>query len=98
MKINAITFNGSERTDLDKSQFSDDNLELLGYYQIEQTSRGEDNRRKIEFEKDQVIEFEFEDGTNWISSPNTMDDIFPELLTMSKRDGDESFELPLELN
>jgi len=98
MKIKAITFNGTERTDLDKSQFSDDNLELLGYYQIEQSSRGEDNRRKIKFEKDQVIEFEFEDGTTWISSPNTLDDIFPELITMSKRDGDDSFELPVELN
>jgi hypothetical protein len=44
MKISAITFNGTERADIDKSQFSDDNLELKGYYQIEQTSRGEDNR------------------------------------------------------
>ena len=61
-------------------------------------SRGEENRGKIKFEKDQVIEFQFEDGTSWISSPNTLDDIFPELLTMSKRDGDESFELPVELN
>ena len=28
MKIKAITFNGTERTDLDKNQFSDDNLEI----------------------------------------------------------------------
>lgn len=100
MKIDAITFNGTEKTDLDKSEFSDESLELLNYYQIETTHRGEDNRKKIEFKKDQVIEFEFEDGTNWISSPDTMDDIFPELMTSAKRSStsDGAFELPVEIS
>ena len=100
MKIEAITFNGTEKTDLDKSEFSDESLELLNYYQIETTHRGEDNRKKIEFKNDQVIEFEFEDGTNWISSPDTMDDIFPELMTSVKRSstGDGAFELPVEIS
>ena len=100
MKIDAITFNGTEKTDLDKSQYSDESLELLKYYQIETTQRGEDNRKKIEFKKDQVVEFEFEDGTNWISSPDTMDDIFPELMISAKRSltEDGAFELPVEIS
>lgn len=100
MKIDAITFNGTEKTDLDKSEFSDESLELLNYYQIETTQRGEDNRKKIEFKNDQVIEFEFEDGTNWISSPDTMDDVFPELMTSVKRSStsDGAFELPVEIS
>ncbi len=100
MKINAITFNGTEKTDFDKSQYSDESLELLNYYQIETTQRGDDKRKKLEFKKDQVFEFEFEDGTNWISSPDTLDDIFPELMTSVKRSSSEDgvFELPVEIN
>ena len=100
MKINSIAFNGNERTDLDKSQYSDENLELIHSFQIQQTSRGEDNLRTIDLEKEQIkiIEFEFEDGTNWISSPDTMDDIFPELITTVKRSADGAFELPVEIS
>ncbi len=100
MKIDAITFNGSEKTDLDKSQYSDESLELLSYYQIETTQRGDDKRKKLVFKKDQIIEFEFEDGTNWISSPDTLDDIFPELMTSANRATTEEgvFELPVEIS
>lgn len=100
MKINAITFNGTEKTELDKSLYSDDSLELLNYYQIETAVRGDDKRKTIKFKNDHVIEFEFEDGTNWISNPDTMDDIFPELMTEIKRSssGDSTFELPIEIN
>jgi hypothetical protein len=98
MKINAITFNGTERTDIDKNQFSDDNLELVKYYQIETTSRGDTKPIEVPFEKDQFLEFEFEDGTNWISSPDTLDDIFPEILTLKKRGDSNVFELPFEIS
>lgn len=100
MKIDAITFNGTEKTDIDKNQFSDESLELLNYYQIETTHRGEDNRKKLVFKKDLIVEFEFEDGTNWISSPDTLDDIFPELMISAKRSSTEDgvFELPLEIS
>ncbi len=100
MKINAITFNGTEKTDFDRSQYSDESLELLNYYQIETSQRGDDNRKKLDLKKDQVIEFEFEDGTNWISGPDTLDDIFPELMTSVKRSSAEDgvFELPFEIS
>jgi hypothetical protein len=100
MKIDAITFNGTEKTDFDRSQYSDESLELLNYYQIETSQRGDDNRRKLDLKKDQVFEFEFEDGTNWISGPDTLDDIFPELMTSAKRSSTEDgvFELPLEIS
>ncbi|HSH20730.1 MAG TPA: hypothetical protein VLA03_09770, partial [Draconibacterium sp.] len=100
MKLNAITFNGVQKTNFDKSQYSDSSLELQKYYNIESVARGDDNRIKIEFEEDNVIEFEFEDGTNWISVPDTMDDIFPELMTQVKRStsGENVFELPVEIS
>ncbi len=100
MKIDAITFNGTEKTDIDKSQYSDESLELLNYYQIETTQRGEGKRKKLEFKKNHVLEFEFEDGTNWISSPDTLDDLFPELMTSVKRSTTEDgvFELPVEIS
>jgi CHAT domain-containing protein len=97
MKINAITFNGTERTDIDKNQFSDDNLELVNYYQLGTTSRGDANRQKVQFGDNQIVEFEFEDGTNWISTPDNLDDIFPEILTVKKRGGSDIFELPSEI-
>ena len=98
MKINKITFNGTDKTDIYKNQFSDDNLELVSYYQIETTSRGDSNRQELQFKENQVVEFEFEDGTNWISTPDTLDDIFPEILTLKKREGGNDFELPSEIS
>lgn len=98
MKINAIAFNGTERTDIDKDQYSDDILELVESYQVETISRGAENRREVTFGKDQFVEFEFEDGTNWISTPDNLDDIFPEVLTLKNRDSGEVFELPSEIS
>ena len=100
MKIKAITFNGVEKTDFDKSKLSDDNLELINYYHIEAAARGEDKRRKIDFKDNQIFEFEFEDGTSWISGPDTLDDIFPELMTMAKRSTSEEniMELPVQIS
>jgi CHAT domain-containing protein len=98
MKINAITFNGTERSDIDKNQYSDDNFELINYYQIETISRGDANRKELHFKENQVVEFEFEDGTNWISTPDTLDDIFPEILTLKNRGAGDIFELPAEIS
>ena len=98
MKINAITINGTERTDIDKNLFSDDNLELVNYYQIETISRGAVNRKELQFKENQVVEFEFEDGASWISTPETLDDIFPEILTLKKRGIGDIFELPSEIS
>ena len=100
MKINAITFNGTVKTEFDKNLYSDDSLELLNYYQIETSDRGDDKRQTIKFEKDHIVEFEFEDGTHWISSPDTIDDVFPELMSTVKRSasGESSVELPFEIS
>lgn len=98
MRINKITFNGTEKSDLDKGQYSDDNLELVKYFEIETSSRGDTKPIEIPIEKDQFLEFEFEDGTNWISSPDTLDDIFPEILTLRNRGDSNVFELPVEIS
>jgi hypothetical protein len=98
MKVSAISFNGTERKNLDKGQYSDENLTLENYYEIEQISRGKENRQKIESKEDQVIEFEFEDGTNWISSLDRIEDVFPELTATAKRSADNVIEIPLEIS
>lgn len=98
MKISAISFNGIEKKDFDKTQYSDENLELEDYYQIDHVARGKENRRKVEFKEEHIIEFEFDGGINWISSPETMEDIFPELRSYANRSEDGVFELPIEIN
>ncbi|MEE4285200.1 MAG: hypothetical protein V2I31_03595, partial [Mariniphaga sp.] len=98
MNVSAISFNGIERKNIDKSQFSDEDLVLVNYYEIEQVSRGKENRLKIESKKDQVIEFEFEDGTSWISSLDRIEDVFPELMTTAKRSAGDEIEIPLEIS
>jgi CHAT domain-containing protein len=97
MKISAISFNGTERKNLDKSQYSDENLTLENYYEIEQIVRGKEKPQRIESKKDQVLEFEFEDGTSWISSLDRIEDIFPELMTTAKRSVNDEVEIPLEI-
>ncbi len=98
MKISSLNIYGTEKTNIDKSQYSDENLELLNYYRIEPAVRGEDKRIPISFKKDQVIEFEFEDGTTWISGPDTIDDIFPEIQAAAKRSVEKETELPVEIS
>lgn len=98
MKIPEIIFNGIERNDLDKSKFSDENLTLLHSFQVGQMARDKAQKHQIRFEEDQVIEFIFDDDTTWIANPDTIDDLFPELLKTSKRAQDGAFELPLEIS
>jgi hypothetical protein len=76
MKIPEIIFNGIERTDLDKSKFSDDSLTLLHSFQVGQMARDKAQKQSVKFEEDQVVEFIFEDDTAWISNPDTIDDLF----------------------
>ena len=97
MKVSAISFNGTEKKNIDKSQYSDESLTLESYYEVEQVSRGKENQNKIKPAKNQVIEFEFEDGTSWISSVDRIEDVFPEMLTTAKRSADDEIELPLEI-
>jgi hypothetical protein len=102
IEIKKIAFNGSESDDFDKIQQSDENLELVAYYKIRKPVRGKDNRKTIELdlEKNPVIEFEFDDGTSWITKPDDMFEIFPgmrEKINRSVTDVD-TVELPLELS
>ena len=97
MKVPEIIFNGIERTDLDKSNFSDDSLTLLHSFQVGQMARDKAQKQSVKFDEDQVVEFIFEDDTAWIANPDTIDDLFPELLTTAKRSQDGAFELPMEI-
>jgi hypothetical protein len=98
MNVSAINFNGTERKNIDKNQYSDDSLTLESYYEVEQISRGKENRKKITSKKGQVIELEFEDGTNWITSLDRIEDVFPELTNTAIRSTDDEIELPLEIS
>jgi hypothetical protein len=97
MKIQEIVFAGIERTDLDKNILSDDSLTLLHSYEIGQATRDRSQLQSVKFEKDHVVEFVFTDETTWIASPDTMDDLFPELHTSAKRSPGGAVELPVEI-
>ena len=98
MKISNITINGTKQTDLVKNDYSTENLQLDHSFRIGQTIRGETHQNKIKLEDDQIIEFVFEDDTVWISSSNTLDDIFPENIYSSDRSAGDSFEIPTEIS
>jgi tetratricopeptide (TPR) repeat protein len=92
MRINEISFSGTENAI--ENKYSDDTLTLLHSYQSEKSIRGKSDRQRIELAEDSVVEFIFDDGTTWLASPDTLEDVFPDLHA-SKRSAEENvFEIP----
>ena len=77
MTINKITIRGEKQSNQIAIDGSDD-LKLEEVYLLGSTTRGEIERHTITLKKDQVVEFVFEDNTVWISSEETIQDVFPE--------------------
>ena len=93
MKINKITIRGEKQAS--QSTFgSTDDLKLEEVYLLGSSTRGEAERHSIQLKKDQVVEFVFEDNTVWLSSDQTIQDVFPEAAALKSRSVDSDFEIP----
>ncbi len=97
MKISNIAVNGIEQTELVKDQYSNENLTLERSIQITPMARDESQKINVKLLPEQVIELVYEDGTTWITGPDTLDDIYPEMLASSMRSADNVVEIPVEL-
>lgn len=93
MTINKITIRGEKQSNQIALDGSDD-LKLEGVYLLGSTTRGEAERHTITLKKDQVVEFVFEDNTVWISSEETIQDVFPQAAALKSRSLDSDFEIP----
>ena len=60
------------------------------------SSRGLSEIHEVEFDKNDFLEFVFEDETTWVGSPDIIHDIFPEVANQNRAVG-ESFEIPMYL-
>ena len=94
MKINKLVIRGEKQTNLSVSDPAAI-LTLTETYVIGAVSRGVDaDKHTITLGKDQLVEFVFEDNTVWMSSDETIQDLFPEAAAVKKRDGSGEFEVP----
>ena len=73
----------------------DSKLELKGSYQFS-TSRAVAEVHELEFDKNDVLEFVFDDDTKWVGSSDIIHDIFPEAANQKRAVGD-SFVIPMYL-
>ncbi|WP_276501588.1 CHAT domain-containing protein [Terrimonas pollutisoli] len=93
MKINKITIRGEKQPSQSTFESADD-LKLEEVYLLGSSTRGEAERHSIQLKKDQVVEFVFEDNTVWLSSDQTIQDVFPEAAALKSRSVDSDFEIP----
>lgn len=93
MKINKLTIRGEKQPGQSVAE-SSDTLKLEEVYLVGAATRGIAERYTITLKKDQVVEFVFEDNTVWLSSDQTIQDVFPEAAAMKSRSVDGEFEIP----
>ncbi len=96
MKINKITIRGEKQSSLLNNEDSGD-LKLEEVFLVGSSTRGVAERHSISLRKDQVVEFVFEDNTVWLSSEETIQDVFPEAAAIKKRSVESDFEIPVFL-
>ncbi|RYG33202.1 MAG: alpha/beta hydrolase, partial [Chitinophagaceae bacterium] len=96
MKINKITVRG-EKLNVDSTTDTASNLRLDDVYALGSNTRGELEKHTITLKQGQLVEFVFEDGTSWLSSDQTIQDVFPEAVIAKRGGGDGEFEIPLSI-
>ncbi|MBD0288910.1 MAG: hypothetical protein ICV79_26325, partial [Flavisolibacter sp.] len=95
MPINKITVRGTKQAAA-VSESAEDLIELKASYQVGRTTRGFMETNEVVLDQNNLVEFVFEDGTTWLSSPDTIDEVFPQA-TAPTRSASGSFEIPLSL-
>ncbi|MGC3944722.1 MAG: CHAT domain-containing protein [Chryseolinea sp.] len=98
MKIDKIVIRGEEQNLVEarSAEVIQDGLQLEASFVVRSGMRGASDRHEISLNNDSIVEFVFDDGTTWICSPNTIDELFPEVTTTS-RSISERVEIPLML-
>ena len=97
MKIKDIKIKGTELTDSLK-QHPDSMLDLKRSFRLDGKVRGISKSHNITLEDEDLVEFVFEDGTTWLSSPNTLEEIFPEAAKLQSQRGAKQFQIPGEIS
>lgn len=67
-----------EELDILSSENDHTDLELVAEYRIGGFTRGEADQIQVSLKSDNIIEFEFEDDSIWLSDPESMEELFPE--------------------
>jgi len=94
MKINKLVIRGEKQASLAVNDPAAV-FTLKETYTIANVTRGDDAAKQtINVDKDQLLEFVFEDNTIWMGSGETIQDLFPEAAAIKKRGGGGEFELP----
>jgi len=97
MKITDIKINGTEQTDRIE-QHPDSLLTLKRSFQVDGKIRGKSKSHSIILEDEDMLEFVFSDGTTWLSTQNTLEDIFPEAAKPESKRGPKQFQIPIEIS
>lgn len=98
MKINTLRIRGEEQSAaLTTGETA--HLEIKNVFAIGGATRGDVTTQEIKLDDTDIVEFQFEDGTVWISSPDTINEVFQDAAQQVR--GvilDEGvFEIPAEL-
>ena len=95
MKINKLVVRGEKQTSLSASEAAD-TLTLKEIYVMGVSTRGGDaDKHEVNLDENHLVEFVFDDDSVWLSSGETIADLFPETAAVKKRGGDTAFEVPL---
>ena len=71
-------------------------LKLKSSYQFSST-RSLSDKHTVDIDKDDFLEFVFEDETIWVGGADIIHDVFPKAAKLSRAVGDDAFEVPMYL-
>lgn len=94
MYIKKLTMNGVVETPAAPAVPGPSYPHLILEQKVEVTtaSRGDGGVATLELRDDHVIELIYEDGTSWLCSPDTLEELYPGMLTQQR--GNDGFVLP----
>lgn len=98
MKISHLVINGLKDTSAPALDVNTpENFELRAAFSIDRNFRGSTEKQSIDLTEEDVIELIFEDQTTWVCSADSLNEIFPETLTVN-RSADGGIELPVSIS
>ncbi|MDI9879380.1 CHAT domain-containing protein [Flectobacillus longus] len=84
----------AEEQDFQHLQAESANYEIRKSFVIQLNQRGETKTQEFILDRGELIEFHYEDGTNWICDEDTLEELFPDYYTNQQKG---FFEIPLEI-
>ncbi|MFT3704454.1 MAG: CHAT domain-containing protein [Agriterribacter sp.] len=97
MSLPVILVRGEEKSKAPNDESAE--LVLKKSFEINTATRGEEAPpHKISLGDNDIVEFQFDDGTVWLSSPDTIDEVFPGGIVQKRGGGDDGvWEIPTEI-